>query len=187
MLDSLGRFSSIAPFSHRYHIDVIRRYPKQHTELWLKQTYIQETADWMVWLESDPDYESEIPHVDLIQAAITTSIQPWKAALADLFIDEHLTLGLAHLFPESEIRTRCKHSLWYSAWKIADQLMFMNDEWRMDQPSWLISIQTQLHESYTLAIQMKFGLIAIHFYHPLVDSSLNIKCTNTLADIPKLH
>lgn len=187
MLDSLGRFSSTSPFSHRYNISLIRRCPKQNTEQWLKQTFMQETTDWMLWLKSDLDNESKMPTVDLIQTGITASIQPWKAVLADRFIREHLNLGLSHLVPDQEFSSRFRLSNELAAWKIADQLMFMNDEWRMDQPSWLISIKTQLHESHILAIQMKFGLISIHFYHPIVDSSLNIKCTNSLADIPKLH
>jgi len=186
MLDSLGRFSSSSPFSHRYSISAIRRHPKSNIESWLKETYIPSIADWIIELDKNPFIEPTTPQVLLTKVDINTSIEPWQAIKADQFISEHLKLGLVHLIPEPELRSRFDYTNGLAAWKIADQLMFMSDHWRLNQPAWLITLKTPRNESHILSIQMKFGIVNIHFNYPINGTFTKIDST-TLPEIPKFH
>jgi len=186
MLDSLGRFSSIAPFSHRYYVGVIRRYPKPKIESFLKETYIPGIIDWMIGLENAPFIECDLPKVFLTQSDVSTTIQNWESWDADLFIRKHLKLGLMHLIPEPELNARFDYSNELTAWKVTDQLSFMCDHFSLKKPAWLITAKTSQNESHILSIHMKYGIVNIVFYYPttgiLSKSNLTI-----LPDAPKLH
>jgi len=186
MLDSLGRFSSIAPFSHRYYISCIRRHPKSNVELFLKETYIPDIIDWMIGLENDPFMELDIPKVFLTQLDVSTTIQNWESWDADLFIRKHLKLGLMHLIPEPELNARFDYSNELTAWKIADQLSFMCDDFRLKKPAWLITARTSQNEAHILSIQMKYGIVNITFYYP-TQSPLSKMDTTNLPEIPKFN
>lgn len=122
----------------------------------------------------------------MTKADVSTSIESWKASKADQFIREHLNLGLTHLIPEHELRSRFDYTNGLAAWKIADQLMFMNDQWRLDQPAWLITVRSSRNQSHILSIQMKYGIVNIHFNYPILDSFSQIDC-RSLPEIPKFH
>lgn len=186
MLDSLGRFSSIAPFSHRYYIGVKRRYPKADVELYLRETYIPEMIDWMIGQENDPFIETDIPQVPLTISEVSTTIQNWESWDADLFIRKHLKLGLMHLINEPELNARFDYPNELAAWKVADQLSFMCDNFKLKKPAWLISAKTSHNEAHILSIQMKYGIVNIVFYYPTKDLLSEIHDT-TLPDAPKFH
>jgi hypothetical protein len=180
MLDSLGRFSSTQPFSHRYNIFVIRRFDKKNLESWLKQTFIRDYSDWMVQLENDP-YKDEAPEPKLTRADVSTFIQTDEFIKSDRFIEEQLNIGLTRLIPEADLFNRFKHSNYLAAWKVADQLMFMCDQWEMDLPSWRIILKTAHFESHIMCTRMKFGLVFIYFYYPSANSILK-KDTSYVLD-----
>lgn len=134
MLDSLGRFSSIAPFSHRYYISCTRRHPKSNIELFLKETYLPEIMDWMIRFENNPFIEVDSTKVFLTPSDVSTTIQNWESCDTDLFIRKHLKLGLMHLIPEPELNARFDYSNELTAWKIADQISFMCDDFSLKKP-----------------------------------------------------
>jgi hypothetical protein len=172
MLDSLGRFSSSQPFSHRYRLYTIRRYSKANPESWLKQSYIPDTVDWMIRLENDP-YTDLIPESQLTKSDASISIQSDRFINAERFIKTQLNTGLIKLVPEADQLERFKHSNALVAWKVADQLMFMSDEWKWNLPTWYISLKTARYESHIMCVVMKFGLVFVHFYYPSANHTLN--------------
>jgi hypothetical protein len=167
MLDSLGRFSSPTPFSHSYHVFSIRRFGKKDPQHWLTHTFIPQHADWMIRLENDPVL-STAPTAQLTQANVETSIQSAQFIKADRFIKAQLNIAIRHLLPEPELWQRLAHSHELVAWKVSDQLMFMNDAWSWDHSCWTISLKTALNECHIMAVQLKYGMVFIQFYYPIV-------------------
>ena len=186
MLDSLGRFASPTPFSHRYSIFSIRRFPKQHTEAWLKNSYIPKLTDWMAILENDP-YHRDPPLPKLTRADVTTTLTTHQFIQADRFIKAQLNIGIRHLLLESMLWQRLAHSHELVAWKVADQLMFMNDAWSWDHPAWYISLRTTRNECHLMAVQLKYAMIFIQFYYPSLDSSLQKDPAATLLNAYDFH
>ncbi|WP_162818163.1 hypothetical protein [Aquirhabdus parva] len=186
MLDSLGRFSSPQPFSHRYRLYAIRSYSKADPESWLKQTYILDIADWMIGLENDP-YTDLKPESKLTKYDVLISIQSDRFINAESFIKTQLNTGLIKLVPETNLRERFEHSNALVAWKVADQLMFMSDGWNWNLPAWYISLKTARYESHIMCIAMKFGLVFINFYYPTANHALNKESPRAQINVTHLH
>lgn len=186
MLDSLGRFASDEDLSHNFHIFSIRRYLSDNPERWLKQKFIPDFAAWMV----DRNNELGLSHTtqpQLTLADVIISFQPDKFTHVETFIKKHLTRGIKHLFPEQALWQHVLHSIWRASWKIADQLMFMCDEWKMQHPAWTITLKTVHSECHIMVVQLKYGLVFIQFIYPHACCMFQKDTPQPLLNPPDFH
>jgi len=186
MLDSLGRFASPAPFSHSYQTYNIKRYDKKKPEEWLEKTYLAELYDWMLLQENNADIVAGI-ETRLATLEISISIVRDRFLNAESFINEHLNSGLLHLLPEPVLRDRLQASNELVAWKIADQLMFLCDNFNCKLPAWRITIKTERYEGHIMAIPLKFGMVFILFHYPTSNHIFEKERIKPLLNNPDFH
>lgn len=161
-LHGISRFVSPSRHSHRYGIQT-QRIKRGQDPLKLLEVYLLQEKQ--SWIDIQDWFPLDVNPIKL--NSISSEIRPCHESDPQHFACVHLCRGLSHLPLSAEAFQQVLLSTYQGiAWTIADQLMFMSDNFKVDWPCWQMSISAPKRQQHLLCIQMKFAMVMMFFDYP---------------------
>jgi hypothetical protein len=158
MLFGVGRMFTNEPFSDTYHQEIfpIKIKHKKICKTYIKDVVIPNYLNFLYDQVHDNFPDLQIENF----TCLTTKI---KSLELESHIKDKLKYSLIKLQPDLNLDKIFQHGLHYIAWKVTDNIMFMNNDWNLDFPTWKCEICFQKISYSLLIMHLTHGLVIISF------------------------
>ncbi|WHP05582.1 MULTISPECIES: hypothetical protein [Acinetobacter] len=165
MLFGIGRMICNAPFSNVFYqrIFPIKNKHRKIDIALLEQSLIPQYLDYFSNIHYTPSTEDAI---SLHKDDIHWDLEIFPPKEIEHYIAKQLTNTLSTLQSTENLEKIFQHGITGVSWKLADNIMFMNNDWNFKFPTWKCEISSPYYKNHLLIMQLTHGLVIMSFCYP---------------------